>query len=297
MREPSGHRQDDGVREVSARTTRSSKSAFGNRAGSLLPAVASVPSPASSRWRRARAKATARAVRPAPRSLRDAGRDREVRRRVPRRSPGASSEREKSEARGDDAFKNCSSEVSRAEFDCAMQAPTADAFEKCLEDARAAGRDRLRGARGAGFYRVCAARPVMRCLLPSTAGPSTCQRTSPPSRHAWSSSSRKQTSLVSSSIAERGDGADVLGAHRGRLREDLDGAARARAGPASRASCGRRARRACAASASCRRVPRRRLHRGRRPHRGADGRQAGSARGAIDRDDAEVVDRCRGLGR
>jgi hypothetical protein len=42
-------------------------------------------------------------------------------------------EREKSEARGDDAFKNCSSEVSRAEFDCAMRAPTADAFEKCLE--------------------------------------------------------------------------------------------------------------------------------------------------------------------
>jgi hypothetical protein len=42
-------------------------------------------------------------------------------------------EREKSEARGDDAFKNCPSEVSRAEFDCAMGATTADAFEKCLE--------------------------------------------------------------------------------------------------------------------------------------------------------------------
>jgi hypothetical protein len=41
--------------------------------------------------------------------------------------------REKAEARGDDAFKNCSSEVSRAEFECAMRAPTADAFEKCLE--------------------------------------------------------------------------------------------------------------------------------------------------------------------
>jgi hypothetical protein len=41
--------------------------------------------------------------------------------------------REKGEARGDDAFKNCSSEVSRDEFRCAMQAPTADAFEKCLE--------------------------------------------------------------------------------------------------------------------------------------------------------------------
>jgi hypothetical protein len=40
---------------------------------------------------------------------------------------------EKNEARGDDAFKNCSSEVSQAELDCAMRAPTADAFEKCLE--------------------------------------------------------------------------------------------------------------------------------------------------------------------
>jgi hypothetical protein len=42
-------------------------------------------------------------------------------------------EREKSEARGDDAFKNCSSEVSQAEFDCAMHATSADAVEKCLE--------------------------------------------------------------------------------------------------------------------------------------------------------------------
>jgi hypothetical protein len=41
--------------------------------------------------------------------------------------------REKVEARGDDAFKNCSSEVSRDELRCAMQATTADAFEKCLE--------------------------------------------------------------------------------------------------------------------------------------------------------------------
>ena len=42
-------------------------------------------------------------------------------------------EQVKVEARGDDAFKNCPSEVSRAEFDCAMAAPTADAVEKCLE--------------------------------------------------------------------------------------------------------------------------------------------------------------------
>ena len=42
-------------------------------------------------------------------------------------------DREKREARGDDAFKNCSSEVSQTEFACAMRAPNADAFEKCLE--------------------------------------------------------------------------------------------------------------------------------------------------------------------
>jgi hypothetical protein len=42
-------------------------------------------------------------------------------------------QKEKSEARSDDAFKNCSSEVSQPELQCAMSAPTADAFEKCLE--------------------------------------------------------------------------------------------------------------------------------------------------------------------
>jgi hypothetical protein len=45
----------------------------------------------------------------------------------------AEQQREKGEARSDDAFRNCSSEVSQAEFDCAMRAPTADLFEKCLE--------------------------------------------------------------------------------------------------------------------------------------------------------------------
>jgi hypothetical protein len=42
-------------------------------------------------------------------------------------------QQEKREALGDDNFKNCSSEVSKSEFDCAMKAPTADTFEKCLE--------------------------------------------------------------------------------------------------------------------------------------------------------------------
>lgn len=45
----------------------------------------------------------------------------------------AEQDRERSEARGDDSFKNCTSEVDRGEFDCAMRAPTADALEKCLE--------------------------------------------------------------------------------------------------------------------------------------------------------------------
>jgi hypothetical protein len=45
----------------------------------------------------------------------------------------AERDREKSEARGDDAFKNCSSEVSHAEYECAMRAGNADALEKCLE--------------------------------------------------------------------------------------------------------------------------------------------------------------------
>jgi hypothetical protein len=42
-------------------------------------------------------------------------------------------ERERAEARGDDAFKNCRSEVSASEFDCAMRAKSADALEKCLD--------------------------------------------------------------------------------------------------------------------------------------------------------------------
>jgi len=45
----------------------------------------------------------------------------------------AEEQRERTEARGDDAFKNCRSEVSRSEFDCAMKAESADALEKCLE--------------------------------------------------------------------------------------------------------------------------------------------------------------------
>jgi hypothetical protein len=45
----------------------------------------------------------------------------------------AERERERGEARGDDAFKNCRSEVSASEFECAMRASSADALEKCLE--------------------------------------------------------------------------------------------------------------------------------------------------------------------
>ncbi|MEO6576612.1 MAG: hypothetical protein ABIP89_22380 [Polyangiaceae bacterium] len=37
------------------------------------------------------------------------------------------------EAKGDENFQSCESKITRAEFDCAMAASTADAFEKCLE--------------------------------------------------------------------------------------------------------------------------------------------------------------------
>ena len=45
----------------------------------------------------------------------------------------AERDREKKEARADDTLKNCSSEVSRAELECAMRATTTDAFERCLQ--------------------------------------------------------------------------------------------------------------------------------------------------------------------
>ncbi len=41
--------------------------------------------------------------------------------------------RERDEARGDDAFKNCRSEVSQSEYSCAMRSLTAEQLIKCLE--------------------------------------------------------------------------------------------------------------------------------------------------------------------
>ena len=41
--------------------------------------------------------------------------------------------RERSEAHGDEVFKNCAVEVEPDEYECAMKAKTADALEKCLE--------------------------------------------------------------------------------------------------------------------------------------------------------------------
>ncbi len=41
--------------------------------------------------------------------------------------------RERSEAKGDDAFKNCTSEVQTNEHDCAMKAASSEALIKCLE--------------------------------------------------------------------------------------------------------------------------------------------------------------------
>ncbi len=42
-------------------------------------------------------------------------------------------ERERSEAKRADEFKNCTSEVQTNEHDCAMKAATSDAVIKCLE--------------------------------------------------------------------------------------------------------------------------------------------------------------------
>jgi hypothetical protein len=41
--------------------------------------------------------------------------------------------RERKEAQGDDAFKNCTSEVQADELTCAMKAETSDKLIKCLE--------------------------------------------------------------------------------------------------------------------------------------------------------------------
>lgn len=45
----------------------------------------------------------------------------------------AARDRERNEARGDDVFKNCQSEVSQSEYSCAMKSPTAEQLVKCLE--------------------------------------------------------------------------------------------------------------------------------------------------------------------
>lgn len=45
----------------------------------------------------------------------------------------AEKQRERSEARRSDDFKNCTSQVQPSEHDCAMKATTSDAVIKCLE--------------------------------------------------------------------------------------------------------------------------------------------------------------------
>lgn len=45
----------------------------------------------------------------------------------------AEKDRETQEAKSDDAFRNCTSEIEPADYDCAMKAASADALEKCLE--------------------------------------------------------------------------------------------------------------------------------------------------------------------
>jgi hypothetical protein len=45
----------------------------------------------------------------------------------------AEQDRERHEARGDEAFRNCTSEIAQPDFDCAMKAGSSDALLKCLE--------------------------------------------------------------------------------------------------------------------------------------------------------------------
>jgi len=66
--------------------------------------------------------------------------DRDAELVVKEKMPDASAEtiaaertREKSEAHGDEVFKNCAAEVEPDDYDCAMKATTPAALEKCLE--------------------------------------------------------------------------------------------------------------------------------------------------------------------
>lgn len=45
----------------------------------------------------------------------------------------AEQDREREEARADEAFRNCTSEVAPEDFACAMKTASSDAFLKCLE--------------------------------------------------------------------------------------------------------------------------------------------------------------------
>jgi len=59
-----------------------------------------------------------------------------VRERFPDAGPdvvAAERTRERTEAKGDDAFKNCTSEVQLDEHACAMKATSPEALVKCLE--------------------------------------------------------------------------------------------------------------------------------------------------------------------
>lgn len=45
----------------------------------------------------------------------------------------AEKKREREESRGDDDFRNCTSQVEESDYECAMKAKTAEALEHCLE--------------------------------------------------------------------------------------------------------------------------------------------------------------------
>ena len=45
----------------------------------------------------------------------------------------AEQERERNEAKSDDSFRNCTSEVAMEDYACAMKAKTSESFLKCLD--------------------------------------------------------------------------------------------------------------------------------------------------------------------
>ena len=259
-----------------------------------MPSLTTTPLDRSSRGRdavcvpvgRVQTQGDRHAVRPAPRSIRRARRDREVPRRRPAQVKTEQRAREERGARRR-RFQELQLRGEPRRVRCAMRAPTR---RRLREVPRIAAKRRR--------LFVWARAPVHALLVPFRGlgrGPVHLPETSPPSRQAWSSSSRWQTSLRVVGRAERLDRADVLGRASAARRGRSGRRTRARAALASRAACaphGRRDRRSIralsaeapgdVAAARADRVEQLTLAAAAPPRR------------AIDLHDAEIVDRDAG---